>query len=320
MKRLLLVLAFVMTGLPAFATYTDVKLGPLISSKVLSTNWLAEIKTAIPGAVISTETRFEALTNLLFREAQNGNAAAQGLWGMAVLVQSHSPEEMKSGLQLIRNSATNGYVPAMVNLGFLLESGVYIPRDYSEAFYWFSKATAQTNAEANLQLGGCYSYGLGTTKDVAKAAECYRRAAELTNYIAMKSLGYVLANGIGVKEDKEEAKHWFSRAAIEGKNRRAMFDLGALCMTNIYDKRMLTEGLQWFRQSAELGDALACMELASFYYQGRGAVETNVDEYRFWRSRAAVLGATQAQYMMGDAYRTGDGVPKDAGHLADVVS
>src|SRR5262249_44989180 len=114
------------------------------------------------------------------------------------------------------------------------------------------------------------------------------------------------------KQDREEARHWLTRAAIEGKNRRAMFDLGALCTENLSDTKALTEALQWFRQSAELGDAMACMQLANFYYQGWGVMQTNIDEYRFWRARAAVLGSTAAQYYMGAAYRTGDGVPKDA--------
>jgi TPR repeat protein len=116
-------------------------------------------------------------------------------------------------------------------------------------------------------------------------------------------------NGIGVEKDTEEAKHWFTRAAKEGQNRRAMYNLGVIC-DNSTDTNKLQEAFQWFKQSAELGDALGCRELANCYYAGWG-VETNVYSYRYWRFKAAALGATQAQWLMGDAYRTGDGVPLD---------
>ena len=35
-----------------------------------------------------------------------------------------------------------------------------------------------------------------------------------------------------------------------------------------------------------------------------------LDSYRSWRFKAATLGSTEAQYQMGAAFRTGDGVPK----------
>jgi TPR repeat protein len=66
------------------------------------------------------------------------------------------------------------------------------------------------------------------------------------------------------------------------------------------------------KQSADLGDALGAYELSNFYFRGWGATETNRSNYRFWRAKAASLGATDAQYFMGQAYRTGDRVPENA--------
>jgi TPR repeat protein len=291
--------------------YTEANTTPPLSADVLSTNWLAAVREAIPSATRMRESDLPAITNLLCRESQRGNVAAQGLWGFLLLVQNHSPEAAEPGLRLLRGSATNGFVPAMVNLGLLMEGGQYVRQDYNEAFYWFNEAASRKNPDALLQLGGCYHYGLGTTQDLARAVDCYRRAAGLTNYVAMKSLGHMLMNGLGVGKDTNAARHWFLRAAKEGGNRRAMYNLGVLSCGTASDTNAMAEAFRWFKQSADSGDTLATFQVANFYYNGWGGVQTNLEAYCQWRLKAATLGATAAQYLMGVAYRTGDGVPKD---------
>lgn len=295
----------------AWANYATDEPFEVPPASLLSTNWLAAVRAAMPAALPKGEPNLQALTNLLCQASQRGNVAAQGLWGCFLLVQNPSTPEAETGLRLLRNSATNGFTPAMVNLGLLCEGGEYVPQDYAQAFYWFTKAAAQDNSEALLQLSGCYYYGLGTTQDFAQAALYLQRAAELTNYVAMKSLGHMLMRGLGVPKDTEAARRWLTRAAVEGGNRRAMYNLGALYSGQVGDTNAMAEAFHWFKRGAELGDALASMQVASFYYRGWGAVQTNLEAYRVWRLRAAARGATAAQYFMGAAYRVGDGVPKD---------
>ncbi len=174
----------------------------------LSTNWVAAAKAALPARYLAKgDLSFQEITNSLCCESRRGNNAAKGLWGIVVLVQSRSPEESKAGLQLLRDSANSGYVPAIMNLGLLFEGEKYAPKDYNEAFHWFSLAAEKGIAEAQLQLGGCYHYGLGTTQDFSMAAKYYRLSAGQTNFAAMKSLGYLLMNGYGVEKNEDEAKY-----------------------------------------------------------------------------------------------------------------
>jgi TPR repeat protein len=278
----------------------------------LSTNWTIAATAALPIAFLTNgNLNFQQITNLLCEESRRGNRSAQGLWGFALLVSSKSPKDTETGLRFARESAESGNVPTMTQLGLLYQSGQYVRKSYDEAFHWFNLASDRGDATAQLQLGGCYHYGLGTTTNLSMAAKCYRRSAEQTNYVAMKSLGYLLMNGYGVDKDLTAAKHWFTRAAKEGSNRRAMFNLGAIYSINFADTNSLAEAFRWYKQSAELGDALACLRLSAFYFRGWGVVETNVASYYQWRLKAAILGATDAQYAMGAAYRTGDGVPRD---------
>jgi TPR repeat protein len=279
---------------------------------VLSTNWLAAARAALPEKYFQGgDLNFQEITNLLCRESRLGNNEAKGLWGWALLIQSSSPEEAKAGLQLFRKSASDGYVAAMLGLGFLFEGGKYVTKDYKEAFHWFSMAADKGDAEAQLHVGGCYFRGLGVNQDYSMAAKYYRRSADGTNYVAMKNMGYLLMNGFGVDKNLDAAKYWLSRAAKEGGNRRAMYNLGALCSRKSSDPNSIAQAFQWYEQSAELGDPLACFALADYYYYG-WAVERNLDSFRSWRFKAATLGSTEAQYQMGVAFRTGDGVLKDA--------
>ncbi len=91
-----------------------------------------------------------------------------------------------------------------------------------------------------------------------------------------------------------------------------MYNLGVLYSLKYPDTNAITEAFKWMKQSADLGDALAAYELSNFYFRGWGATETNLASYRYWLFKAASLGATDAQFFMGQAYRIGNGVPKDA--------
>ena len=277
-----------------------------------STNWYAEVREALPA-------KYSEKANLTWREATNGlcqasrkgKLPAQALWGFALVVLQLSPDATNAGLKLLVDAADKGYVPAMVNLGYLFEITNDVPQDYLAAFQWFSRAAALGNDEAQLQLGGCYHYGLGTNQDFSIAAKYYRLAAGQSNAVAMKCLGYLLMNGEGVETNLDEAKYWLTRAAKEGRNRRAMFDLGVLALQKYPDTNAILEGLQWMKQSADLGDALAANEVTNDYLRGWGGTQPDVASYRDWRLKAALLGSTDAQYFMGQAYRNGDGVSND---------
>lgn len=309
--RIVFLLLLIALPLPSFGAWTDDSAQETRTESALSSNWLNAVKSALPAqCATGRNLKFEQITNFLCRESQVGNKAAEALWGTVLIGQSQLPGQSTSGMQVLRDSAEKGYSPAMVYLGDIYETGRYVPTNYDEAFHWFSLAAAAGDTDGELQLGACYHYGRGTKPDLARTVELYRQAAMQTNYVAMKSLGYLLDNGIGTKRDVVAATYWFTRAAKEGGNRRAMYDLGTIYGAKFPDPNAMAEAVQWYQRSAELGDALGCEELAECYRHGWGT-ETNVASYREWIYRAAMLGGTEAQFEMGLAYQLGDGVPKD---------
>ena len=317
-RRIILALILTASGLPALPSaraasiFSDDDVPGHAFDFRFSTNWYAAVHEALPA-------RYSEKKDLTWQEATNGlsqassreRLPAQALWGFALIVLKQSPESTASGLKLMVGAAEKGYTPAMLNFGYLFEITNYVAQDYNQARYWFSRAAALGSDEAQLQLGGCFHYGLGTNQDFSMAAKYYRMSAQQTNFVAMKCLGFLLMNGYGVATNLDEARFWFTRAAKEGNNRRAMFNLGALCTLKYPDPAAMKEAFQWMKQSAELGDALAAYELSNFYFRGWGGTETNLTRYRFWLAKAASLGATDAQFYLGLAYRNGDGVPKD---------
>lgn len=281
------------------------------SAAFLPTNWVVEARKVLPPTLFITNLTFTDFTNLVSREAQRGNQDAEGLLGDALLITSRTFADATNAMVLIQNAANGGSAKAMTEMGLIDEEGRLVRRNYDQAFHWFTLAAAKNEPEGILELGGCYHYGLGITPNTEKAAECYLQSAELTNYVAMKSYGYFLCNGIGVKKDLDTAQYWLTRAAEEGNNRRAMYDLGYIYSRKFPDTNAMGTAFRWYTRSAHLGDPLACDELANFYFNGWGVVETNLASYRYWLFRAATLGVTDAQFRVGNMYQDGDGVPKD---------
>ncbi len=273
---------------------------------------MAEAKRALPPEYSGRNPGRQELTNLLCLEGKRGNATAEGLWAVAFLASAQLPQERKEALGLLRHAAEQGSVPAMLNLGFLLQSGTLVPKDPPEACRWFGRAADTGDAESLFQLAQCYHYALGTTQDFGKALALYQRAAASNSVMAMKGVGVMLMKGQGTERDPVMARHWLERAANEGRNRRAMFDLGELCWMVSTNPSSLKEAFKWFEQGATLGDPLACWAVAGYYERGDGGVTTNHEAFCRWRLLAAQRGATEAEYQMGVAYRTGDSVPQDS--------
>jgi uncharacterized protein len=96
----------------------------------------------------------------------------------------------------------------------------------------------------------------------------------------------------------------------------SMYNLGVLGGMDFPDTSAMAESFQWYKQSAELGDALACDQVANYYYNGRGRRAAKSCQLLSLAPRSSkVRGATDAQYFMGAAYRRGDSFPKDTESL-----
>jgi TPR repeat protein len=74
--------------------------------------------------------------------------------------------------------ARNGEVDAQFELGKNYEAGrIGLPKDFSQAQYWYRKAADQGDPYAEASLGILFNFGKGVQRDYTQAYVWYERAA-----------------------------------------------------------------------------------------------------------------------------------------------
>ena len=106
---------------------------------------------------------------------------------------------------LWRKAAQQGYAPAQVWLGFILDAA----EENDEAVDWYRKATNQGSAAGEFGLGQMYLKGEGVKKDLEQGRLHVMRAAEKGELDAMMLVmeSYRLG-GLGLAVDPVQAEAW----------------------------------------------------------------------------------------------------------------
>jgi TPR repeat protein len=154
-------------------------------------------------------------------------------------------------------------------LAMMYVSGDGVPKDFSKAMHWFSKSAEQGNAEGQYNLAVIYEKGEGVTPSCADAVKWYSKAAQQKFAPAIDNLIGMRKHGICLKQD---------------------------------DKEIAT----LTKQLAELGDAVAQLNLGTYFVMGRGVPQNEAEGGR-WYALAAESGEPSAQFMLGQYYRDGRG-------------
>lgn len=161
--------------------------------------------------------------------AEQGDAVAQ--YYLGCVLRGAEPD---AASKWFARAAGQGYGDAQYQMGLMCESGVGVPRDYTQAIQWFTRAAKQGNADAltrAAELGHADAqYELGCMLRGAKtddAVRLFTHAAEQGNADAQHALGELFFNGEGVPQDHVQAAQWFTRAAKKG-HAGAQFDLGRM--------------------------------------------------------------------------------------------
>lgn len=92
----------------------------------------------------------------------------------------------------IQSLAQAGNSDAEWILGVLYADGLLVPKDNSQAFYWFERSAKQCNKFAQSSLGRSYYYGLGTERDVYKAQFNFLKSAAQGNAMGAMNQGLML--------------------------------------------------------------------------------------------------------------------------------
>jgi TPR repeat protein len=151
-------------------------------------------------------------------------------------------------------SASMGYAPAAVALGFCYEEGLGVSMDRRRAFLWYESAAKENEAMAIYRLGRAYFHGIGADRNFAMAHKLLRRAA-----------------AEGIEDAREELFEMLERR--RRKMLRSLYSLGV---------RLLYQGKHeaarsMIERASSLGFSRATYVLGCFYEFGvAGAVNRDL--------------------------------------------
>lgn len=115
----------------------------------------------------------------------------------------------KNTLAAMKKEAANGNPLAQYSLAGLYFDGLGVPRNYSQAAFWFSKAAEKwDNIGVQFKLGILYRYGVGVRRDDTQAAAWFRKVAEEQR---IRGIAFIMLAMGG--PDYAEAYFWFDLAA-----------------------------------------------------------------------------------------------------------
>lgn len=122
----------------------------------------------------------------------------------------------EEAFRYFRFAAEKGHRKAWLNVAYMYEKGIGIPKDPAEAFRWYRKAAEEGHLESQYQLGRHLYHGIGVEKDRNAAAKWVLKAAERGHAASQYSLGWMYANGTGLQKEADKAASWFLKSAKQG--------------------------------------------------------------------------------------------------------
>lgn len=226
--------------------------------------------------------------------------------------------------------AHQGYYHAQDYIGCCYAKGLYTAQSDSRAIHWFRQGAAQGYAVAQTHLGDMYIRSTGdcfcdddseeTRNKKINARQLalrqYHKAAAQEYAVAQQDIGWELLLGDdSLNPEGLTAVTWYQKAARQGLL-EAQEGLGVM----LADWKGLDlpqeQALGWRKAAAFQGSALAQWVFGEDYEYGDG-VPQSYQMAAFWYHKAALQGAEQgseyAQYRLGLLYHRGLGVPQSDG-------
>ena len=199
-------------------------------------------------------------------------------------------------------------------LGF--KFGVKTEKNNHKAFRLVLEAAYLGFTEAEFTLGAMFLKSLGTDQNIEQAVYWYEKAAKKGHVQAHYRLGlHYYCGDYGIEKDWFKASEWFTKAAEQG-DKNSMF---MLYLINKGDDSLgqdddiepdLDRAWYWLNLALEKNHINALSDLGHFYYHGNDKfkIEKNFDKAFIYLHQAAVLGAPESYFTLGQMYCLAQGV------------
>ena len=187
--------------------------------------------------------------------------------------------------------------------GRAYERGIEVTQSYEKAFALYKQSAAQGNLKAMLNLGVLYLAGNGVTEDDATGYSWVKKSAEGGDPRAAYSLSILLQSGKGADKDPSQAQLWLQKSADANCSPALM----ALAQNSMLGSNGATKdiphGLDLLKRAADNTNSVACMLLFKHYDEQfiKDAADRKIQlqdraDSLVWLGKGAAYGDPAAQY------------------------
>lgn len=220
-------------------------------------------------------------------------------------------DETQAKLDKLVAAAEGGDRASQLKLGLLYLGAKGFPRDYNQAYQWFTKAAAAGSINAAYNLGILTEKGLGTEADPMRAVEFYLVASQ-NNVAAAQYKIWKLAAGNEELEDRLKPRvplHFLIDSA-KGDHVPAQAELGEAYLLGELVKKNIDKAVAMLQKAAQAGDAPSQKYLGSIFSGNFAGYAADPVQAEKWLLPMAEVGDTFSQKVLGDLYLRGiDGTP-----------
>jgi len=171
------------------------------------------------------------------------------------------------------------------------------------AIQHFEQAAEQGYADAYYFLGRFYGLGDGVTLDFKKAMDLYEQGMDLGSAKCGYAIGLMYHSGSGVDKDEEKAKEYFSThyqmLYIESTNNDpvSIHILGTYYYYGFHVQRYVFSAIEWFSKAADLGYSDS-QYMLGMIYETLGDDSNQTDKAIPYYEKAAAQDHPYAQYAL----------------------
>lgn len=228
--------------------------------------------------------------------------------------------DAEQAFRLFSEEAEVGNVLAVHDLGRLYAAGLGVAADAEQSCYWYAKAldgfqeieAQRRHRYLEYRIGKMYAAGLGTEQDYAEAADWFETSASENCKYAQYALAGLYQRGQGVEKDLTKAFSLYQKAAGQ-RFPYASYELGKMYRAGVGTEKDASQSDICFREAflgfKQLGrqsrDDRLLYRLGQMLYSGTG-IPKDTGAAIPYLERAAKLGNTNAQYLLGKIYLSVD--------------
>src|ERR1700733_1580354 len=192
-----------------------------------------------------------------------GNVRIVALLGVLVaLLYASLVKAAEPDIPLTKNTPEPASIQQQIELAAAYFTGRGVKQDEKLAAYWYERAAAAGDPEAQKQIGYFYQIGMGVPQDSARAVHWYQLAAAGGLLSAKVNLGVAYVWGVGVPRNVELGIELFREAAEKGNGLGACY-LGDVYLSGMNGPVDKAAAQQWYEKGAKLHEPRAEFDLAS---------------------------------------------------------